>query len=233
MVLYEMRQIGQVVVLRSVLAHGNLTIVVRSLDPPRGRVKLLMLVALITLITIMVPHFRSLLRNRRLRLALMSSHERLQIGILFVILLLKAFLRYLLFERVDLIEFADSFLIQTVDAFESALSDGFLVVGEEQASELRALEEVLAVVLLFRHREDFEAVRESVLLCGLGLHCNLTLRHNFIIFAHIFVLFLIAPTSVGVALRIERPTSSNIREERVIQVLEQTGIAISCLVQPL
>lgn len=152
-VLYEVRQVGQVVVLRGILHHGDLPIIIRGLNPPRRRIKLIMLLPrLITLIPIMMPHLRPFLRNRRLCLTLMRPHKWLQICILLVILLLKAFLRDLLFEWVDLVEFADGFLIQTIDTLESPLSNSLLVIRKQQASELGALEEVLPMILLLRHR---------------------------------------------------------------------------------
>ena len=50
-------------------------------------------------------------------------------------------------------QLADSVSIERVDTCECFLSDRFLVVGEEQSSELLPLEEVFAVVLGLGHRK--------------------------------------------------------------------------------
>lgn len=51
-------------------------------------------------------------------------------------------------------ELAHRVSVKLVNACEGFLSDGFLVVGKEESSELFPLEEVFAVVLGFTHGED-------------------------------------------------------------------------------
>ena len=65
----------------------------------------------------------------------------------FVKTILELFLAQRVSEGFQMRELADRVSIELVDTSERFLSDGFLVVGEEQASELFPLEEVLAVVL--------------------------------------------------------------------------------------
>lgn len=102
-----------------------LTVVIRRSDSPGWWVKIpLHRVLLVDKIS----HFWSLLRHRCLCFILMCAHERLQIRVLLVVLLLESLLRNLLLERIDLIKFANSFLIQTIYALECSLSDGFLMV---------------------------------------------------------------------------------------------------------
>ena len=57
-------------------------------------------------------------------------------------------------ERVEVRELAHGVRVELVNASEGFLADGFLVVSEEEASELLALEEVFAVVLGLAHSED-------------------------------------------------------------------------------
>lgn len=61
---------------------------------------------------------------------LMTLHKRSQLCILLVILLLEAFLRNLPLERLNLVEFANRFLIKAVYAFEGALPNSLLMVRQ-------------------------------------------------------------------------------------------------------
>ena len=81
----------------------------------------------------------------------MTLHEGAELGVLLIVLLLEPFLRNLPLEGFNLVEFADRFLIQNVDAFKGTLPNSFLMVCKKQATELRALKEVLAVILLLGH----------------------------------------------------------------------------------
>jgi hypothetical protein len=57
-------------------------------------------------------------------------------------------------EGLESTEFADCVLVELLNAVERLLADSFLVVGEEEATEVRTLEEVLALVLGLRHAQD-------------------------------------------------------------------------------
>ena len=74
-----------------------------------------------------------------------------------VLSLIEAILQLLLAERVteglEIRKLTDSVRIQLIDACKSFLTNSFLVVGEEQSSELLSLEEVLAMVLGLCHSE--------------------------------------------------------------------------------
>ena len=51
-------------------------------------------------------------------------------------------------------ELAHSVSVELVDTGEGLLSDSLLVVGEEEAAEFLPLEEVFAMVLWLRHRQQ-------------------------------------------------------------------------------
>ena len=53
-------------------------------------------------------------------------------------------------ERVHIIEFRDSFLVEVIDTFKGLASKHFLMVGQEKTSELSPLEKVFAMVLILR-----------------------------------------------------------------------------------
>lgn len=59
-------------------------------------------------------------------------------------------------ERLNGVELTHRLLIQTVHASESALSDGFLVISQEEASELVPLEEVAPMILWLWQRKDLK-----------------------------------------------------------------------------
>lgn len=110
-----------------------------------------------------------------------------------------------------MVELADSFLIQGVDAFEGALADGFLVICEEEAPELRSLEEVFAVVLLLWHGQDLQPFRVRVVLRRLRLHGYLSDRHHFIEFAYVVISLFIALAFVEChPLGVQRPGGANV-----------------------
>ena len=100
-----------------------------------------------------------MLRDRRRCFVLIRPpDEWLHNSVRFVELLLGLFLRNGVLERVDCVELAHSVLVERVNTLEGSLADRLLVVSQEEATELRSLEEVLAVVLRLRHTEDVDTV---------------------------------------------------------------------------
>lgn len=57
-------------------------------------------------------------------------------------------------EALELLELIDGGLVQLLNLAIGLFPNGLLVIGEEKSSELTALEEVFALILLFRHRQD-------------------------------------------------------------------------------
>ena len=215
--LHEIGQCRQVIVSCIRLYICCLAVVIRRFDSPGRRVKIpLHRIRLVGKIS----HFWSLLRHRCLRFILVCAHERLQVCVLLVVLLLKPLLRNLLLKRIDLIKFANSFLIQTIYALECSLPDGFLMVRQQESSEFRSLKEVFAMVLLLWHGQNFQTVGESVLLRWGSFHSDLALRHQLIKFANFLLPFFVAFTPIGVLLRVHWPGCANIRKEWVVKILQ-------------
>ena len=99
----------------------------------------------------------------------------LYLSVLFVVWLDLFFLGNGVLESADGVELGHGFLVEAVHTLECTLSDGFLVVCEEEASEFSSLEEVFAVVL----RSGF-----GQHLCSLACHDTLgdwaKLRHQWL-----------------------------------------------------
>ena len=82
-----------------------------------------------------------------------EASPQIQAVFAFVEPVLQLFLAKGVAEGAQIRELANRAGIELIDASEGLLADGFLVVGEEQTSELGALEEVLAVVVGLGHGE--------------------------------------------------------------------------------
>ena len=82
-----------------------------------------------------------------------EASPQIQAVFAFVEPVLQLFLAQGVAEGAQIRELANRAGIELIDAGEGLLTDGLLVVGEEQTSELGALEEVLAVVVGFGHGE--------------------------------------------------------------------------------
>jgi hypothetical protein len=104
------------------------------------------------------------LRFIRYSFSVWLSQNRVKSGCLFVELLNSSLLRNRVFKSVYWIEPSDRFLIQSVYTFKCSLSNSFLVISQEQASELTSLEEIFAMILRSWHCKHFYPLRAKVLL---------------------------------------------------------------------
>ena len=77
-----------------------------------------------------------------------------------------------------MLELTDSSLVHSFDSIDSSRPDCFLIVGQEETPELFSLEEVFALVLRLRNRQNIIALQvarlgiarikfQIVLACGL------------------------------------------------------------------
>ena len=124
-IFHKVRQSCQIIFSSKCFNISRLPVVVRCFYPSSRWIKVTLSHVLLIY---KVSHFWSLLRYRCLSFVLVRSHKRLHISILFVVLLLKPFLGYLLLEWIYLVKLANSLLVQAVHTFECSLSDRFLMI---------------------------------------------------------------------------------------------------------
>jgi hypothetical protein len=89
-------------------------------------------------------------------------HKWLQCGIRFIKVFLSLFLADAIFEAGDLIELADCAAVQFIHTLECFLTKSLLIICKEKTSELLSLEEILAMVLMLWHCQNFCTIRGFV-----------------------------------------------------------------------
>ena len=101
----------------------------------------------------LLPQVTSSLRRNRCLCLLLESflYKRFNNCVSFIKCLLSPLLCNWLLKWIDCIELTDSFMIEAIHTFESFLTDSFLMICEEETSELLSLEKVLAVILWLWH----------------------------------------------------------------------------------
>lgn len=82
------------------------------------------------------------------------------------------------------------------------------------------------MILLLRHGKYFQSFREGVIFRRNSFHGDLPLRHDFIKLADLFMSLFLALAAVRISLRVERASRAHIREERIIQVVDDALITI-------